>query len=226
MNIIHLEEVDSTMTYAETNFSECQNLQCVYADRQTGGYGRHDRTWFSPKGNIYMTISVPKDDQPLPTINIITPLSIIRVLTALGLTAKLKWPNDIIVDNHKVCGILTKVKGNTVHVGIGLNVNCTDFSHIKRLIFPCASLKQITGTTYDIDALVQKIVDEFKQLWNDSCRLSYLDEYRTNLITDNLLFKVGNGEPIHGSICHVDIDGIVLNDGTKLCSGDVIQIHQ
>ena len=227
--ITHVNETDSTMTYAEEHFQNCSTLQCVYSDRQTGGYGRHNRTWFSPEGNIYMTLSFPLVSKidPAYTLNMVIPVTIIRVLKTMNIEATLKWPNDIIVNNCKVCGILSKIIFNTVHIGIGLNVNCMDFAHIERIIFPCASLKQITGKDYDIASIVTKLYHEFEhdvKIWNNSGIHSFLQEYEQYLIKSLLTIRVGN-TTVTGSIVSVFKEGVSLDDGTKLYSGDVVTIH-
>lgn len=104
----------------------------IIAEEQTGGRGRHGRSWASPpKGGIYMSCILRPEMAPneLPMITLMTAVAVCKVIReTTGLPASIKWPNDILVDGMKVCGILTEMKAEQdsvdfVIIGIGVNVN-------------------------------------------------------------------------------------------------------
>jgi len=132
-NIIYREEIDSTNNYAKKIASEgCKDGTVVVAECQTAGRGRLGRMWDSARNKgIYMSIVLRPEVAP-EDVQIITIAASIAVAEAIrditGMEAAIKWPNDIILDGKKVCGILTEMssemeKVNFLVVGIGLNVN-------------------------------------------------------------------------------------------------------
>lgn len=131
--IVFLEGIDSTNIFA-MGLAEKGSPQgtVVIADSQTKGKGRLGRTWISPpEGNIYMSIILrpdlkPKDATLLTIMAGIACAIAIRNIT--GLHVKIKWPNDLMVSNRKLGGILTEMKSepNSIIfavIGIGINVN-------------------------------------------------------------------------------------------------------
>ena len=97
------------------------------AHTQTKGRGRNQNKWTSTKGNLFLsTIIKPKSDKSFwHQLSVIVGFSIIQVLVDLGVNSNLinlKWPNDILVDEKKICGILLESSDNFIIVGIGLNI--------------------------------------------------------------------------------------------------------
>lgn len=143
-DIIYFDSIDSTNTYAKKIASEgCYEGTVVIADRQTAGRGRLGRQWDSRGGKgIWMSV-VLRPHIPLADIQIITLAASIAVVDAIkeatGLDTGIKWPNDVVLDGKKVCGILTEVGSeidciNYLVLGIGINVNhqAEDFSEELR----------------------------------------------------------------------------------------------
>jgi len=131
--VISYKKVDSTNDIAyELAEKKMKEGTVVFADEQAHGKGRHGRQWVSPpKGGVYMSCILRPDMAPseIPKITLMAAVAVakaIRVLT--GLTATIKWPNDILIDGKKVCGILTEMKAEQdsidfIVLGIGINVN-------------------------------------------------------------------------------------------------------
>jgi len=104
----------------------------VIADEQTGGRGRFGRTWISPPGvNLYCSV-ILKPDIVSGNVQVVTLAAAVAVASAIrqetGINAEIKWPNDILVNNRKVCGILAETRSGgsspaLLIVGIGVNVN-------------------------------------------------------------------------------------------------------
>ncbi|MFA5146014.1 MAG: biotin--[acetyl-CoA-carboxylase] ligase [Candidatus Omnitrophota bacterium] len=132
-DIISYKKLDSTNDAAyEMAENNCRDGLVVIAEEQMKGKGRHGRHWTSPpKGGIYLSC-VLRPDMPPEGIPRITLLAAVSLATSIrkvsGLEASIKWPNDILIHNKKVCGILTEMKAEQdnisfVVVGIGVNVN-------------------------------------------------------------------------------------------------------
>lgn len=164
----HLEKTDSTNAYLQRRQSETDIRNWVVsADEQTAGKGMGSNSWESEAGKN-LTFSLAVDMGFLAAerqflLSEAVPLSIIEVLDTLLPAEKLsiKWPNDIYFENHKLAGILinSTIKANMMDfsiIGIGLNVNQMQFQD-----WPThpISLQQITGKAYDLDPLLEQIVE-------------------------------------------------------------------
>ena len=164
----HFDEIDSTNAYLQRKQSEADIRNWVVsANEQTAGKGMGNNSWESEAGKN-LTFSLAVDMSFLPAekqflLSKAVPLGIIDVLDNILPNEKLsiKWPNDIIYENRKLAGILinSTIKANMMDIsiiGIGLNVNQMQF---KDWPTHPISLKQITGKTYDLQALLKQIVE-------------------------------------------------------------------
>ena len=101
----------------------------IVAEEQTAGRGRIKRRWLSPRGSIALSIILYPPLAYLPSLIMVASLAVARSIEQVtNLKAKIKWPNDVLVNDKKICGILVEsdVRGNKVDyavIGIGLNVN-------------------------------------------------------------------------------------------------------
>jgi BirA family transcriptional regulator, biotin operon repressor / biotin---[acetyl-CoA-carboxylase] ligase len=99
----------------------------IHADEQTAGRGRLSRSWFSPPGNLYISIilrpAVPP--QQMPELSFVAALAVAETVATLlppRLRPTLKWPNDVLVEDAKISGILLEMEGTAAILGIGLNI--------------------------------------------------------------------------------------------------------
>src|SRR5262245_39582613 len=93
----------------------------IVADEQTAGMGRHGRTWHSASGEgLYVSIVMA----PVPLLTLALGLAVRHVI---GEQADLRWPNDVLLREHKVAGILAQTEGEAVIAGIGINVSQQSF---------------------------------------------------------------------------------------------------
>lgn len=99
------------------------HLTVVVADEQTAGQGRHGHSWLSPRGGLYCTF-ILRLEQPAPIVTLALGLA---VQEAVQIPCDLRWPNDVMVGNRKLAGILTSLHDGAVLAGIG--VNLTDPGH-------------------------------------------------------------------------------------------------
>lgn len=134
-NIIHFETIDSTNTYSKSIAMKEPEGTVVISEEQTKGRGRLGRIWDSKAHEgIWMSIILKPDILPYKStfLTIIAGASIAKALNDLGIKVGIKWPNDIILNGKKLCGILTELSAeieriNYIVLGIGMNVKNKDF---------------------------------------------------------------------------------------------------
>lgn len=140
-SIIYLESVDSTNNYLKNIAFKAEPFTVVLSDEQTLGKGRLGREWASQKGTgIFMSILLKPDIEPsqAPKITLIAAAAMTKALESVtDMSVGIKWPNDLIMNQKKVCGVLTEMSAelgsvNYVVVGIGVNVNQESFPETLR----------------------------------------------------------------------------------------------
>lgn len=146
----------------------------VIAEEQTGGRGRFGRQWFSPPGKgIWMSVLL-RPDLPLqhtPQLTLLTGVAVCRAVRACsGADAGIKWPNDVLIEGRKVCGILLEstVEDHEVRyciAGIGVDVNFDPEDYPEDLTTIATSLKMETGQSVDRTKLTAAILTELEQLY-------------------------------------------------------------
>ena len=140
--VIYYDETDSTNIQAKYEGERGKGHgTLVVADRQSAGKGRRGRSWESPGGMcIYMTILLRPEFPPVkaPMLTLVMALSVAEAIRAkTGMQTEIKWPNDIVLNKKKICGILTEMSTeieyiNYVVTGVGINVNQDSFSEAIR----------------------------------------------------------------------------------------------
>ncbi|WP_336070698.1 biotin--[acetyl-CoA-carboxylase] ligase [Mesoflavibacter sp. CH_XMU1404-2] len=174
MRIIKLNAIDSTNLFLRSLCLDTyvEDFTVVVAKHQTKGRGQMGTVWSSQDAKN-LTFSVFKRFENLKleqqfVISMVSSLAVINALKKMNLPKlSVKWPNDILSANKKICGILIEnvIKQNKVAgsvVGIGLNVNQVDFSGLPQ----ASSILNITGASYDLDELLQSILNELKILFD------------------------------------------------------------
>ena len=169
-DIIWLESIDSTNDEARRHIDTLDNLSVLSAIRQTSGRGQRGNTWSSGEGeNLTFSIVLKYDKLPQVRaidqfiISEIAALSVVDCLSSHGISAQIKWPNDIYVGNKKICGILIEhsVRESQLSssiVGIGLNVNQRNFD--VNLPNP-TSMVLCRPESLDLPALLEEFMDIF-----------------------------------------------------------------
>lgn len=132
MYCLHFDEIDSTNKYLKENFDSLENFTFVSSDYQSGGKGRENRVWLSNKSENLLFSFLIKDESLLKKFNVLsigTATLVARFLELKGLkNVSVKWPNDVYVNDKKICGILLEGNVNKfLVIGVGLNVNQTKF---------------------------------------------------------------------------------------------------
>ena len=172
-DIIWLDTVDSTNNEVRRRISGLDNLSVLSALEQTSGRGQQGNTWVSRPGeNLTFSIILKYAEQNILldahdqcVINEITSLSAVDFLAAHGIEAKIKWPNDIYVNDKKICGILIEnsLRGSNVShsiIGIGLNINQKNFD--VSLPNP-VSIALLTDEKHDLYECLDEFLSIFKE---------------------------------------------------------------
>ncbi|MCD8248764.1 MAG: biotin--[acetyl-CoA-carboxylase] ligase [Lachnospiraceae bacterium] len=172
-NCICLNSVDSTNNYVKKLAEDgAEEGTLVLAEEQTGGKGRRGRAWATPKDkNIAMSLLLRPKVHPAHAsqLTLLMAMAVGKAIrSCTGLEAGIKWPNDIVVNGRKVCGILTEMNTevdyiNYVVIGTGINVNQREFS--GELSGIAGSLYQNLGQETSRAAIVAASMDELERLY-------------------------------------------------------------
>ena len=121
--LISFDKIPSTQTYALQMVANgtARDHTVIMAEAQSAGRGRYRRTWVSHHGNLYVSFIFDAYERD-PRLSYVVAVAVAETLTAFGIHPKIKWPNDILIDGKKVCGILIEYAGQFVIVGIGINI--------------------------------------------------------------------------------------------------------
>ena len=122
--VLSFDKISSTQTYAHEMIAgrRASDHTIICAAAQYAGHGRYRRKWVSHHGNLYASFIFQCADRE-PRLAYAIAVAVVDTLAAFGVTAQIKWPNDILLDGKKVSGILIEYAGNFVIVGIGINVH-------------------------------------------------------------------------------------------------------
>lgn len=235
---LHLfSNIDSTNRYLKEIPSNTLTSICC-AEQQTQGRGRFDRKWHSPFGeNIYCSsrwhlhASVKK----LSGLSLVTSLAIMAALEAFNRQQdiKIKWPNDILWQNKKLCGSLIELIPQTSHsvdviIGIGLNVN-SDTATSPLFDKPWCSLFELTQTIQDKNLLIAQLIIQLERYLTDFIEHDlafFSQEWQNHDYLQGKIITVTQGNnKIEGVACGIDSFGqLILKDqqGKKwfMSSGD------
>ena len=212
----------------------------IVAEEQTGGKGRLERDFFSPKrrGILFSLLlrpnCLPKD---APKFTLLAAVALVKAMEKFNFRAGIKWPNDIIFDGRKVVGILTEMSAeigrvNYIVVGIGINAN------IRRNGFP-ADIQNIAASLYEMNGnkkisrikFFRVVLEEFDKLYceviSDGFKKIFelWKKYNVTLNREVKVFSAESGEIFFGKAIDIDEEGalIVEVDGErkKVYAGDV-----
>ena len=171
--VYYMNKVSSTNIKAKDMAMEEEEGTVIIAEEQTEGKGRLGRNWVSPKGKgIWMSIILKPKVEPtkVAKITLIGAAAVNQGLKDMRIKSYIKWPNDIVIENKKVCGILTEMSCelnmiNYVIMGIGINVNLDKKDFQEELINKATSLKEVVGYELDRKRLLACILNNFEKLY-------------------------------------------------------------
>lgn len=233
-NTLYYPTLASTMDVArEQAVAEATEGTVVVAGEQTTGRGRIERAWVSPPGNIAFSVILYPPPEYLPYLIMVASLAVAHCIqTVTGLHAQIKWPNDVLINGKKVCGILieNKIIGNHVAyviIGIGLNVNLrvVDYPEIASI---ATSLSDETGKALPLVEVTRQLLRDIEALY---LKLpdgeAIFREWRDNLVTIGKPVRATWGDTVCEGVAEsVAADGSLLlreanGNLTRIVAGDV-----
>ena len=155
-SILKFDILDSTNNYLKERTNDLTDGTICYALEQSKGRGRRENSWISPKGNLYFSFlkkhQISRDEVFFETIK--TSVAICKLLENYQINATIKYPNDILVNNKKIAGILIETAGikliDSLVIGVGLNVNQLDFKNLNKKAISINMLKNQDFLVEDI----------------------------------------------------------------------------
>lgn len=241
--IHYFRQVDSTNEVAKKLAQEgASEGTVVIAESQSRGRGRRGKTWVSPLGGAWMSIVLRPDTLPInaPQLTFTAGVAAAKTIKdEYGLSVGIKWPNDILIGNKKVCGILTEISTgmNTIDyvvVGIGIDANIDINSIPPELRNSATSLKNELNEDISRMILVQKFLDNFERMYDKFNKGNFkdiLNKWRrcSKTIGSKVEVKTGT-KVIRGEAVGVNSEGALileLEDGSlkKIISGECRHIN-
>jgi len=144
----------------------------VVSEAQETGKGRLGRGWSSPRGGIWFSLILTPDMRPneAPTLTLSGGTAVAEALVKAGFDAKLKWPNDVLIGDKKVCGILTEMSGEMERIdyivmGIGINANCRVEDLPKEVRAKATTLLEVKGSPVNRKKLFADILLAFEGIY-------------------------------------------------------------
>ena len=228
--IVSFESVVSTNSAAARMAeSGAREGTVVVAARQTAGFGRKGRSWYSsPEGSLVFSI-ILRPARRGETLTALLALSALKVIDGLCGGAKIKWPNDIWIGGRKVAGILAESKGDSVVLGMGIDVNDAEGSFPGELAKIAVSLRMVTGRLLDRGELLAGLLRDFEQayeIWErDGFGPMSFEMERRMLWMNMPVLLDADRESVSGVIAGITADGYLRLEteaGEKVySSGDV-----
>src|SRR5665648_191352 len=205
----------------------------IIAERQSAGKGRLGREWFSPAGGIWFSIILYPQLSPsyIPRITLVTAVAVVQAIkVCTQIESQIKWPNDVLINEKKVCGILTEMSAeldiiNWVVVGIGINVNIDHREFPEDIQENTISLKEALGKEVLRVKLAQTFLQEFEKYYDKLKRKEFpsiLEEWKLYSHTIGRKIRVDMGERIiTGEAVDINEEGALV---LKKEDGELIKI--
>jgi BirA family biotin operon repressor/biotin-[acetyl-CoA-carboxylase] ligase len=238
--IYYYDEVSSTNDIAKEVAKKSDKERIVIlAETQTRGKGRLERQWVSPKGGIWLSIILRPKISPKEALKLtfITSSAVAKTIQQLfGLKAEVKWPNDVLVNGRKICGILTEIETEKnivefVIIGIGINADVDLEAFPREIRETATSLKHELGYGVERKTLVNTVMQNFEHRYKRLSRGMWsllLQEWKSLAAFLGKQVEVTSfDEVIVGEAWDVNDDGaliIRLENGVlkRVVAGDVI----
>lgn len=201
--VLYYPEVDSTMEAArrEALWGALAGT-VILANRQTAGKGRLKRTWLSPPGCLAFSLIMRPNLVHLPSMVMLASLGIVYAIRGLtGMRPQIKWPNDILLNDKKICGILIEndIRKNVLHhsvIGIGINVNVT-ISEFPEIASTATSLSDQLGREYSRQDLLIRCLTEMDSLYQLLPDTAYIrEQWVKHMITIGQKVQVTWGDKV------------------------------
>lgn len=239
--IYYFDSIDSTNTKAKELAEEGHpSGTLVVADRQTAGKGRRGRSWESPTGiGIFMTLMLKPEINPnnASMLTLVAAMATTRAIRRVtGVPAMIKWPNDIVMNGKKVCGILTEMSAqfdyiNHIVIGIGINVHNEDFP--EEIVKTASSLYLESGQHIHRASLIEAFLEEFEDVYAEYLKTEDMEglqkEYDAMLVNRGRQVRVLDPkEPFEGKAMGITKKGELIVDtweSRKLVSSGEVSVR-
>lgn len=208
----------------------------VIAERQKSGRGRDGRTWESPPGGLYMSavLRPPMPVVDVPPMTLAIGIGLCDAVRTTGAPAVLKWPNDVLVADRKLAGVLVEAQSQggkleSVIIGIGVNVDLSGGELPDAVAGTAITLAEAAGTTIDRHAFLERMLAHVER-WMDRYVSNGLEAvipaWQERMAVGLNARATVDGEPMTGCVTGLDVDGALLlrdDDGNvhRVRSGDV-----
>jgi len=209
----YLDETVSTMeTARELARGGCPDFTVVIAGRQTGGRGRFQRQWDSQTGGLYFTLVIRPEIPPAWSYryNFAASLELARTIRGmLDVPVDVKWPNDLLVHEQKVSGMLSEMEAEAdrvafINIGLGLNVNNTIAADVPNAV----SLSQAAGKPVSRKKLLAAFLDNYQKRISTDSLASVVAQWKKYTVTLGRAVTIETpGETISGVAVDVDAGG-------------------
>ena len=218
---LHFDEIDSTNAYLKNSYQLLDNFTFVSTDYQSKGKGRNDRVWESVKGlNLMFSILIkdPKLLNESASLSLITAVEVSKLLESYHINnVSIKWPNDVLVNDQKICGILLEGQlPNYLVIGVGLNVNQKEFPNNLRR--PATSISNELNKEIDLEEIKEKL---FSNIINNLNKLNK-DEYLSYVRKHNYLLNKRVKVNINQQLFIGEVIGIDDNFNIRILSNDLL----
>ena len=183
-NLYVFKEVISTNTLAKfLSMNDVENGTVIISEKQTQAKGRSGKHWASPLGGVWLSIILNPnvDHSKLPLITLATGVAVAKTLENIGVeNPEIKWPNDIMINGKKVCGILTEAvaKFNTIEnviIGVGIDANLDIEQFPEELQSGTTTLKKELGRDGNENLLIKTFLEEFEKISEQFSHEGYED---------------------------------------------------
>lgn len=232
-SIVYHEVVTSTQELAHSLANEgAEEGTIVIAEHQSKGRGRLGRDWESPqKDGLWFSLLLRPKIPPLhaPQLTLLTAVAVVEgIKNDLGVVCEIKWPNDVLMNGKKICGILTELQAEAdqiraLIIGVGINVNMTEFPDYLRS--KATSLfKELNGKEVMRAKLLQSILKQFEDLYTD-----YLNTGFEPIKQRWESYAISLNRQITARTINGEITGYakgITNEGVLLLEDEQKQIHE
>ncbi len=232
MSILTFDTLDSTNSYLKRNGKYLDHFTVVQANHQEKGKGRLGRSWQDQGNSLLFSILLKEKIEPerVPLLSLLAGASVVLTLEHYGLTPLVKWPNDTLVSEKKISGILTEAvsEGEDIFyiVGIGINLNQKEFE--GELSQKATSLFLLTKKEYDKEEVLTVLLSYFTPLYQDYIQggKKFLTVVKSHSYLDQKEVSLDYyGEHIHGTVIDITDKGTLLLDVSgkqiEVSSGEV-----
>ena len=233
------DSVESTQTIAKQGLVDNQHTMLILSAEQTKGRGRFNRNWSSSKGKgLWMSVVLRPNVSfaMIPKFNLFIALGIRDAIQAFSRDkVEIKWPNDIYINDKKVCGFLTEMVANADAVeaiicGIGINLNHQEEDFSDMIRHRATSIRLHHSEEINRYQFLKRLIEEIEKRYHQFLNSSFetiRDEYiRTSNIWHRKLTFTENGEQFIGEAIDINNDGFLIvkdedSQTRRLISADI-----